>query len=560
MVISFSEIISVLGAHEFRLSTASGAERDVYRARYRARYSAFPRSQPYYDLRIRATRLACYSCRSVGIISDVTLGMETGAEQLIEEFLSESRASGNYSRERITRLAELATSENPEVAELASRAFFTLLVERLADSFEPKAVTLYNRVFAQLIQSCRKDRRAHSIDRELARAGTLNEEDVITRADTLRRVIAPIEFSHKLRRIIVLSRVTLGADVAITSVIIERFKREFPDAEILLLGGRKSGELFGADQRVHVKEIEYGRGGTVIARLLTWIDLIESVRELTRGFERSEYLIIDPDTRLTQLGLLPVAPETNDRGYLFFPSREYRGEAAHSLGELTSMWLDEVFGEGAVTYPRVSIDRKDIEAAKNLIIRLKRPVVALNFGVGENPLKRVGSNFEASLVSSLVQEGASIVLDKGAGQDESERIDTVIAEATRSAKSGRPVRVVQLDEQTSSEALNDRNEADILIWHGRVGILAALIGESDLYIGYDSAGQHIAAALGVPCIDVFAGFSSPRMLERWRPTGMGEIRLFPVEMSCNPVASRELASEVLRHVTEMLSRAQRGKS
>ncbi len=488
--------------------------------------------------------------------------MDISAQQLIEEFFTEYRASGRYSREHVTRLVELATSEDNEVAELASRAFFTSLVERLADSFESEAVTLYNRAFAQLIQYCRKDRRAHSLDRELARAGILSEADLITRADRLRRVmpIAPREFSLKLRRIVILSRVTLGADVAISSVIIERVKREFPDAEIVLLGGKRSGELFGADQRVHVKEIEYGRGGTVIARLLSWIDLIECVRELTRGFGRGEYLIIDPDTRLTQLGLLPVAPETNDRGYVFFPSREYRAEASHPLGELTSMWLDEVFGESAVTYPRVSLGGRDIEATKDLIIRLKRPVVTINFGVGGNPLKRVGVDFEASLVSGLMQRGASIVLDKGTGHEESERIDKVIAEATRSAKNGQRALIVQLDEQTSIAALNDWNEADILTWHGRVGVLAALIGESDLYIGYDSAGQHIAAALEVPCIDVFAGFSSRRMLDRWRPTGRGEIRVFPVEMSCGPVSSGELAAKVLRHAAELLSLAQRRKS
>ncbi|HEY3138587.1 MAG TPA: hypothetical protein VGL29_21360 [Blastocatellia bacterium] len=487
--------------------------------------------------------------------------MDISAQQLIEEFFTEYRASGRYSREHITRLVELATSEDNEVAELASRAFFTSLVERLADSFESEAVTLYNLAFAQLIQYCRKDRRAYSLDRELARAGILNEENLTTRADRLRCVmpIAPGE-SHTLRRIIVLSRVTIGADVAITSVIIERVKREFPDVEIVLLGGKKSGELFGADQRVHVKEIEYGRGGSVIARLLSWIDLIECVRELTRGFGRGEYLIIDPDTRLTQLGLLPVAPETNDRGYVFFPSREYRAEASHPLGELTSMWLDEVFGESAVTYPGVSLGGRDIEATKDLIIRLKRPVVTINFGVGDNPLKRVGVDFEAALVSGLVQRGASIVLDKGTGHDESERIDKVIAEATRSAKNGQRALVVQLDEQTSIAALNEWNEADILTWHGRVGVLAALIGESDLYIGYDSAGQHIAAALEVPCIDVFAGFSSRRMLDRWRPTGRGEIRVFPVEMSCGPFSSAELAAKVLRHAAELLSLAQRRKS
>jgi ADP-heptose:LPS heptosyltransferase len=38
-----------------------------------------------------------------------------------------------------------------------------------------------------------------------------------------------------------------------------------------------------------------------------------------------------------------------------------------------------------------------------------------------------------------------------------------------------------------------------------------------LYVGYDSAGQHVAAAAGVPLISIFTGYPCERMLARWRP-------------------------------------------
>ncbi len=57
----------------------------------------------------------------------------------------------------------------------------------------------------------------------------------------------------------------------------------------------------------------------------------------------------------------------------------------------------------------------------------------------------------------------------------------------------------------------------------------ALIGESDLYIGYDSACQHIAAAQGVKTIDIFAGFRSPRMAQRWKPSGPAQVCMIVVE-------------------------------
>lgn len=494
--------------------------------------------------------------------------MESNPAQLVADFLSEYRASGVYSRARIARLAELATAEDCKIAESASRAFFTALVERLADSFEPDAVSLYNRVFAQVIQACRRDPRAVRLDRELDARGLRSEVELVARADQLRRGFSltdSIDSSGRVQRVIVLSRVTLGADVAITSVIIERMKRRFPGAEIVLVGGNKASELFGGDPRVCFKEISYCRAGTTVERLLSWVDLLRFVRELTATMTRGEYLIVDPDSRLTQLGLLPIGwptlqPQEQDLAtqqpdYLFFPSREYGSGTSRSLSELTSSWLDELFGEGEPTYPSVSLRSNDIELARDLLNQMKRgsrPVIAINFGVGENPLKRIGGDFEATLVARLIQEGAAIVLDKGAGEDETRRADAVIAEATGIEREGHRVRAVEITERTLERAASsEHRDADVLVWNGRIGVLAGLIGESDLYIGYDSAGQHIAAALGVQCIDVFAGFSSLRMLDRWRPTGRAEAHVVAVDTLSGAGGVNELVVEVQRYASEV---------
>jgi ADP-heptose:LPS heptosyltransferase len=504
--------------------------------------------------------------------------MESLPEQLVAEFLTEYRASGVYLRDRIARLAELAVVEDSQIAESATRAFFTALVERLADSFEPEAVTLYNRAFAQIIQASRLDSRSRLLNDELDAFGLPGEEHLIDRAEKLRgtrRVTWANHSPDRVRRVIVLSRVTLGADVAITSVIIERLKLTFPSAEIVLVGGSKAPELFGGDRRVRFNEIRYRRAATAIERLLSWIDLLGSVRELTYDLTRGEYLIVDPDSRLTQLGLLPVEradlaypgdePDEGNValescGYLFFPSREYGSGTSKSLGELTSLWLDEVFGESAPLYPHLSLRGDDIEAARYLINPLKRgsrPIIAINFGVGENALKRVGGGFEASLVSRLIQEGAALIFDKGSGEEETRRADAVIAEATRLERKGHRVRAIEINEQSLiSAAGSEQLEADILVWNGRIGMLAGLIGESDLYIGYDSAGQHIAAALGVKCIDVFAGYSSTRMLDRWKPTGKSPVRVVCVDTMTGAVDANELIAAVFNHVREFCELSQ----
>ena len=494
--------------------------------------------------------------------------MSINAEQLIEEFLTANRKTGDYLHDRIARLAQLSISPEKELAEASSKVLFTKLVEPLADSFKPSAVSLYNRALAQVIQICRQDPQAADLDRELSAFGLTNEEDLVARVEKLRTSYQSIKFNDsklRIKKVIVLSRVTIGADIAVTSLVIERMRREFPVAEIVLVGGAKAIELLRGDSRVLFQQMGYSRSGTTIERLSSWIELLSCVRRLTVGLNRGEYMITDPDSRLTQLGLLPLEHPGNaacDIGgefetgsvaesYLFFPSREYRNDTACSLGELTSLWLDEVFSANSRTYPSVSLSDEDIRIGRNLVSRIRRdlrPVITINFGVGGNLRKRISGGFEVELVTQLIKKGASIVLDAGAGEEEKQRADAVVTSATQLELDGRLIRAINFDEhRLNSETLNDV-ESDILVWNGRVGILAALIGESDLYIGYDSAGQHIAAALGVRCIDVFAGFSSQRFVDRWRPDGRAKTRVITVDTA----QTSDLVQQIMASVNEML--------
>jgi ADP-heptose:LPS heptosyltransferase len=491
------------------------------------------------------------------------LSIGSAPEQLASGLISEFRATGRYQRERLRRLIELAVSDDRETAELASGAFFKEIVERLSDSFDPDAVSIYNCAFAHFIENARRTRLGGAIDSELRRFKLDSEDDLIARAEALRRV-QPLEWlrrrRNEIRRVIVLSRVTLGADVAITSVIIERMRLEFPNAEITLAGGRKAAELFGGDAQLSFKEINYSRSANAVEKLLSWLDVLASVREATDDLNRGQYIVVDPDSRLTQLGLLPVTQSGEDLGdYLFFPSREYGSDTRLSLGELTSLWLDEVFGASVRIYPSVNLARADLDKANELIKRMRissRPVIAINFGVGENSMKRVGDDFERSLVCRLLEAGAMVILDKGAGGEESTRASSIINHAQAMNSQGREIKIVEVDE-SNIEALikSEKLEADLLAWSGPIGLLAAMIGQSDLYIGYDSAGQHIAAAMDVPCIDVFAGYSSPRMLDRWRPTGKAEARVIAVD-STRIIDETAILSEAVRQAKELVISSQ----
>jgi ADP-heptose:LPS heptosyltransferase len=105
-------------------------------------------------------------------------------------------------------------------------------------------------------------------------------------------------------------------------------------------------------------------------------------------------------------------------------------------------------------------------------------------------------------MSMLARRVATIWIDKGAGQEEAARAEQAI--------SGLPPDQVR-------------------VWEGPFAGFAAMIAASDLYVGYDSAGQHVAAAAGVPLISIFAGFASPRMFHRWRPSGRGRVEVIRVD-------------------------------
>jgi ADP-heptose:LPS heptosyltransferase len=317
------------------------------------------------------------------------------------------------------------------------RALVSIVVERLGDLFEPRLCETYERLFTQVIERVCPDLR-----RRIRRRS---------------KACAPPESAE---RVYVLSRVTLGADVAVTSVLMDAVKRRYPDAEIVFVGPRKSYELFEADARVRHRPAPYARGGTLVERL-----------RASAALRLEDGIVIDSDSRLTQLGLISVCEE---RDYFFFPSRAYPGER---LPDIAARWAQDVFG---------------VEDAKPYIapLPLTEPPadITVSLGVGENPDKRLDDNFERELLRALAETEASILVDKGAGAGERERVERAVLPGMRTHD-------------------------------GAFAPFAAQIARSKLYVGYDSAGGHVASACGIPLISIAKGFVSERTAARWRPNG-----------------------------------------
>jgi len=373
-----------------------------------------------------------------------------------------------WSAPALERLIAEAESEE------GGRALFGVLVEGLSDRFEPRLVDAYTALFSEVMAAALPE---------------LTAAQLRARYERVRRARPPAGDPHT---VYVLSRVTLGADVAVVSVLLDAAKRRFPSARIALVAGEKSHALFAGDPRIEPVAAEYRRRGTLRERL-----------EGCPRLDEPGALVIDSDSRLTQLGLLPVCPEEN---YLFFESRSYGCDTEDSLGTLTRRWTAEILG---VTDAQAYIAPAEIAPAAD---------VAVSLGVGGNPEKGLPEPFERRLLGALADRGLEILADCGPGGEEEERV------------------------RRAAEARPDR----IRLFHGSFAAFAGAIARSKLYVGYDSAGQHAAAACATPLATVFAGFPNRRFRARWRPTGRG-----PIEALC--VENRD-AGDALARVLEAVDR------
>src|SRR6185295_11007957 len=91
--------------------------------------------------------------------------------------------------------------------------------------------------------------------------------------------------------------------------------------------------------------------------------------------------------------------------------------------------------------------------------------IAISLGVGENPAKRLPDPFEPELLK-LLGARLPLVIDRGAGGEERARVERAV----------------------------DAAFVAPIYWDGSFAGFAGIISGASLYVGYDSAGQHAAAA------------------------------------------------------------------
>lgn len=341
------------------------------------------------------------------------------------------------------KVLELCLAREPVPSELldaavdedGGRAFLAQVVEPLADRFEPRLCDTYASLFTDVIY-----RIAPELYGRVRRAP---------------RTALPLTAD----RIYVLSRVTLGADIAVTSAFMDALKRRYPRAKLVFVGPRKNFELWAADPRIEHFDAAYARGGSLRDRL-----------EASAALWFEDGLVVDPDSRLTQLGLIQVCP---DKQYCFFESRSYGGDSLDRLPDLAARWAADPLAKPYIAPEPVIEEPADI---------------TVSLGVGDNESKRLSDAFELALMQTLAHTGARVLVDLGGSAAERARVERVLQPGMRTHD-------------------------------GAFASFAAQVARSKLFIGYDSAAGHAASACGVPLISIAQGFATERMAARWRPLG-----------------------------------------
>lgn len=403
--------------------------------------------------------------------------MGSTSKALADRILAAVLEHRNWPRGDLRELVRRALDQETGTDLEASRILFREVVEKSCDLFDPKATRAYAAIFSEVVAQALPD---------------YSSADLVERYRRIRKIW---RYQGEPKRVCVLSRVTLGADVVVTSQMLQAAAQRFPRAEILFLGPVKNLELFAADARVRPIEARYARSGALRDRLAA----SESVRELV---DEEGTLVIDPDSRLTQLGIIPVCAEDQ---YLFFESRGYREDSQQPLAALTADWI------------RRTLDVTSVQPYLKPVTRAASVVITISLGVGENMEKLATPELEYQTVEKLVGLGHEVLIDRGAGGEESKRVDRLVADL------GHP--------------------SNLHVHEGSFAAFANYIMQSRLYFGYDSAGQHVAASCGIPLVTVFAGYASERTFERWRPTGDGPVYVVKVEdRSADDAVARALTA------------------
>ncbi|HEX3132673.1 MAG TPA: hypothetical protein VHX44_03710 [Planctomycetota bacterium] len=251
-------------------------------------------------------------------------------------------------------------------------------------------------------------------------------------------------------------------------------------------------------------------------------------------------LVVAPDSRLDQLGLLPVGDDTR---YLLWENLQGENATPQSLALLLDGWLARTLALPAlpVVAPRVALD----PAATAMRDRLHSafgpaPLAAVKLDHGGNAAKALPKAAEVQILRHLRELGWRILLDRGFGTDELANSDALLAELGWTAvdidDSGKG-----LGRAVSELAPSSLADAPLIRFHGSIAGWAAALANCGHALSYDSVGHHLAGALGVPVTVAFTGHSDPAFPVAWQPRGRASVQVVELPTEAKNHSQRWIA-------------------
>ncbi len=419
-------------------------------------------------------------------------------------------------------LGDAADSADEAVRAAGLSALFGGLVEPLNDGFTPAGRAGYARWFTRICW--RVGIRDERIRARLATFSITDEAALHARYQTARHQPSqhqPTTLPAKAQKVVVLSRVTIGADLLLTTVVLQRLRVAYPKAELVVLGDGKLQALIGGYAGVRVRPLAYGRRGPLRERLASWLALVEAVEA------EAPDLVIAPDSRLDQLGILPVIADPNR--YLLWENL-LPDHAAQSLARALDGFLAARFLQPAQPpiEPRTWLDQPTMAMHQRLRSAFgPAPLCAVKLDHGGNPAKALPRAAEVALLNRLRVQGWRVLLDRGFGAAELGNSDALLAELGW--------QTIDLDDSGQGLGLaiagcapGSLAQAAVIRFHGSIGGWAAACLACDLALSYDSVGHHLAAGLGVPVITAFTGHVDARFAIAWKPHGPGAVTVIEI--------------------------------
>ena len=442
---------------------------------------------------------------------------EVLARGAVKTFMDEFAANGQAAVAPIKTIAAIAANPVDDLAKAGLRALFQGIVEPLNDAYmEPQRLAYYQ-AFAQVIDYCRHLPGGVALDQALGGFGLRTAADLVERTMRIRRP-APMDAAacRAVRQVFVLSRITIGADIALTSIVFEKAINAFPQAQIIFVGPATTFPLFAGNPRLHLAAINYQRKGGLIGRLNTWLEVLQTIRD---GCSSDDYVIIDPDTRLGQVGLLPFSAD--DRNYFFFePELKPGVQLARSL----SAWLDATFveAEPKQSYTKLYLTTDDQQLSNRMLAPFgleAKPVIGIHLGAGGAMEKTLSIGFETELLRRLLADGATVLLYKGVNAAEEQRTQDLVQRLNALGISS-----TEISEHTQDPV--DTEARVIAFARTQLGVSTALLGHCQQIVSYSSSSKHIAGALRVPVTIIYV--RDLKFADKWAPYTASPVNLLRI--------------------------------